>query len=118
MPLADRVKGHIQGVVVHQSSAASDIRRHVLPPLPTSPTAAEIYAIRRPASAGWRRTRRSISPSGSNWPFLSAEIVIENAFDKRAQLSRYAECGVLGDQRPYIVANVPRTIGLRLGHSF
>ena len=59
---------------------------------------------------------------GVNWPFLSAEIVVENAFDKRAQLSRYAECGsCVGDPtvaRPYIVANVPRTIGLRLGHSF
>ncbi len=116
--LTDGLKGHVQGVVVHSGSASSDIRtQSLLPPLPTSPTAPEVFA--NPAAVIGRLAAYTTFDFalGLNWPFLSAEIVIENAFDKRAQLSRYVECGSCY-QRPYVVANLPRTIGLRLGHSF
>ena len=106
--LAETLRGHIQGVVVHQSSASADIRDQVGPGGGVDPATAlgrlEAYTTFDFAL-------------GLNWPFLSAEVVIENAFDKRAQLSRYAECGACV-MRPYIVPNLPRTIGLRLGHSF
>ena len=47
------------------------------------------------------------------------ELFIENAFDKRAELHRFAQCAeaVCGPQT-YIVANTPRTIGLRFGQRF
>ena len=47
----------------------------------------------------------------------SLELFLENAFDERAQLSRVVECGQCF-QRPYIVTNTPRTIGLRAGYKF
>ncbi|MBV8972097.1 MAG: TonB-dependent receptor [Sphingomonadaceae bacterium] len=116
--LADQLKGHVQGVVVYASSASSDIRTAALtPPVPSSPDGAEVFY--NPA-AGLGRLRAYTTfdfAAGLNWPFLSAEIVIENAFDTRAELSRYQECGSCF-QRPYVVVNMPRTIGLRLGHSF
>ncbi len=110
-PLGGSVKGHVQGSVVHASSASSDIRT-----LAFAPGTGAAYS---PAD-GLGRLRAYTTfdfAAGLNWPFLSAEIVIENAFDTRAQLSRYQECGTCF-QRPYVVANTPRTIGIRLGHSF
>ncbi len=110
-PLSAAVKGHVQAVVVHASSASSDIRT-----LSFSPGTGDPY---NPAAGLGRLAAYTTFDFafGVNWPFLSAEIVVENAFDKRAQLSRYQECGSCF-QRPYVVANLPRTIGLRLGHSF
>ncbi len=110
-PLGNDLKGHVQGVVVHASSAASDIRT-----LSFSPGTGAPYD---PAASLGRLAAYTTFDfaAGLNWPFLSAEIVIENAFDKRAQLSRYEECGSCY-QRPYVVANTPRTIGIRVGHSF
>ena len=110
-PLTETLKGHIQGVVVHAASAASDIRT-----LSFAPGTGAAYD---PATSLGRLAAYTTFDFavGLNWPFLSAEVVIENAFDKRAQLSRYEECGSCF-QRPYVVANLPRTIGLRLGHSF
>ena len=110
-PLTDALKGHIQGVVVHSSSASSDIRTQSIAP--------GTGAFYNPAAGLGRLAAYTTFDFalGLNWPFLSAEVVIENAFDKRAELSRYQECGSCF-QRPYVVANLPRTIGLRLGHSF
>jgi len=116
--VADGLKGHVQAVVVHQSSAASDIRTQALqPPLPTSPTAPEVFY--NPAAGLGRLAAYTTFDFavGVNWPSVSAELIVENAFDKRAQLSRYQECGSCY-QRPYVVANLPRTIGLRVGYSF
>ena len=109
--LTATLKGHVQGVVAHSSSAASDIRTVAF-----APYTGTQYS---PADGLGRLAAYTTVDFafGINWPFLSAEIVVQNAFDERAQLSRYQECGVCF-QRPYVVANTPRTIGLRLGHSF
>jgi iron complex outermembrane receptor protein len=59
---------------------------------------------------------------------FSAELFVNNAFDKRADLFRYAECSIIhptnedltplcGNQ-PYVVTNRPRVIGLKFGQSF
>jgi iron complex outermembrane receptor protein len=110
-PIGGEAKAHVQAVVVHQSSASSDIRT-----LGFAPGTAAAY---NPAAALGRLAAYTTADFavGVTWPFLSAEIVVENAFDTRAQLSRYAECGAC-TIRPYIVTNTPRTIGLRLGHNF
>lgn len=109
-PLDDTLKGHVQAVVVHQSSASSDIRQVAFTPTAVSYDPA--------TSLGRLAQYTTVDFAvGVNWPFLSAEVVVENAFDKRAQLSRYAECGSC-TIRPYIVTNTPRTIGVRLGHNF
>ena len=54
---------------------------------------------------------------GIQWTRFSAELFLENAFDERAQLTRFQECGQCFD-RPYIVTNTPRTIGVRVGTRF
>jgi outer membrane receptor protein involved in Fe transport len=50
----------------------------------------------------------------------SAELFINNAFDKRAQLDRWAQCdaAVCGVEGTYITPTIPRTIGLRFGQKF
>lgn len=50
----------------------------------------------------------------------SLELFINNAFDKRAQLDRWAQCDatICGVEGTYITPAVPRTIGLRFGQRF
>jgi outer membrane receptor protein involved in Fe transport len=47
-------------------------------------------------------------------------IYLNNAFDRRAVLNRYAECDVLlcGAIAQYVVPNQPRTIGVKFGQKF
>jgi hypothetical protein len=45
------------------------------------------------------------------------DVFVSNLFDERGQLARYQQCGSCG-QRPYIVPNQPRTIGIRTGLKF
>ncbi|MGI4876406.1 MAG: TonB-dependent receptor domain-containing protein, partial [Janthinobacterium lividum] len=109
-PLASAT-GHLQGVVTHQSSASSDIR--------TAIVETGTGAIVDPAALTGRLAAFTTADFsfGGEWANISAELYVENAFDERAQLSRYQECGSCF-QRPYIVTNTPRTIGLRAGYKF
>jgi hypothetical protein len=50
----------------------------------------------------------------SNW---SAELFLANAFDERAELTRFVQCGQCYN-RPYIVPSTPRTVGVRVGTRF
>jgi iron complex outermembrane recepter protein len=47
-------------------------------------------------------------------------VYLNNAFDKRAILNKYAECDVLlcGAIAQYVVPNQPRTIGVKFGQKF
>jgi outer membrane receptor protein involved in Fe transport len=54
---------------------------------------------------------------GYEWSNITAELFADNAFDKRAQISSFEECGQCS-QRPYYVVYRPRTIGLRFGVKF
>ncbi|MFL6844046.1 MAG: TonB-dependent receptor [Allosphingosinicella sp.] len=101
--------GHVQAVVSHQSSASSDIRTLIFGPGgPVNPAA---LTGRLPAY-----TLVDLA-FGMEWSKFTAEIYLENAFDERAQLTRFQECGQCF-QRPYVVPYTPRTIGLRLGTKF
>jgi iron complex outermembrane receptor protein len=103
-------KAHIQGVVAHQSSAASDLRTLFINALGQEANPA--------AGTGRLKSYTTFDFAiGADWRLFSAELYIENAFDERAQLSRVIECGQCF-QRPYIVTNTPRTIGLRAGYKF
>jgi iron complex outermembrane recepter protein len=48
------------------------------------------------------------------------QVYVDNAFDKRAVLNKYAECDVLlcGAIAQYIVPNQPRTVGVKFGQKF
>ncbi len=54
---------------------------------------------------------------GLDWHKYTAELFVENAFDDRAEITRFQECGECF-QRPYAVVARPRTIGIRLGTKF
>lgn len=92
-------KAHVQGVVVHASSASADIR----------PNAAAVFGQLAPY------TYADFS-AGIGFSRFSAELFVANAFDERAQLSRGTACSVC--ERVYINVVTPRTIGLRLGAKF
>jgi len=94
------LKPYLQAVVAHQSSASSDIR--VIP-------AAALGTLKGFTTADFA--------GGLEFGKYSFELYVANAFDERAQLSRFQECGNC-TQRPYIVPNTPRTIGVRAGAKF
>ena len=58
----------------------------------------------------------SIGFKKANW---NIDLFLKNAFDKRTELARFAECNtdVCGNQ-PYIVSTPPRTIGVRFSQDF
>lgn len=58
-------------------------------------------------SAGWRK---------DNW---SLDVFLKNAFDTRAQMSRFAQCAALTcGYEPYTVIAQPRTLGVRVSREF
>jgi outer membrane receptor protein involved in Fe transport len=103
--------GHIQTSMTHQSSAASDLRTAIVQP--------GTGAIVNPAALTGRLHSYTTADFafGLEWSRITAELFVENAFDERAQLTRFQQCGQCF-QRPYIVTNTPRTIGVRLGSRF
>ncbi|HMG46350.1 MAG TPA: TonB-dependent receptor [Allosphingosinicella sp.] len=103
--------GHAQAAVAHQSSASSDLRTAIIQP--------GTGDIVNPAALTGRLAAYTTADFalGIQWTRFSAELFLENAFDERAQLTRFQECGQCFD-RPYIVTNTPRTIGVRLGTRF
>lgn len=57
----------------------------------------------------------SVGVGNGSW---SAELFINNAFDKRADITRFSQCREEMCTKPYIVTNRPRTIGLKFGQKF
>ncbi len=49
----------------------------------------------------------------------NVDVFLKNAFDKRTQLAKFAECATLvcGNQ-PYLVSTPPRTLGVRISRDF
>jgi len=103
--------GHLQANMTHQSSASSDLRTAIVQP--------GTGAIVNPAALTGRLHSYTIAnfAFGIEWSRFTAEAFIENAFDERAQLTRFQECGQCF-QRPYIVTNTPMTLGVRVGTRF
>jgi outer membrane receptor protein involved in Fe transport len=104
-------KAYVQALVTHQSSASSDIR--------TAIVQTGTGDIVNPAALQGRLAPYTTAnfAIGAEFARFTLELFAQNAFDERAQLSRFQECGSCG-QRPYIVTNTPRTIGLRAGAKF
>ena len=116
-------KAYVQAVVAHQSSAAADIRTKVFILAlndPTDPATVANPANFYNAAASLGRLQSYTTAdfaAGMDFGNYSFELFIQNAFDERAQLSRFQECGTC-IQRPYIVSDTPRTIGVRAGAKF
>lgn len=91
---------YVQGLVTHQSSASSDLR------------VAKAAALGRLKAFTYGNLQ-----VGAELGNYTLEVFAQNLWDERAQLSRFQQCGAC-DQRPYIVTNTPRTIGVRAGAKF
>ncbi|MGN6596460.1 TonB-dependent receptor [Sphingopyxis terrae] len=91
---------HLQSVVAHRSSSTPDIRVDV---------ANALGRIRGSTTVDFA--------VGFDWSKYSFELFLQNAFDERAELSRFSNCGQC-DSRVQILVNTPQTIGARLGAKF
>ncbi|MBN8842829.1 MAG: TonB-dependent receptor [Sphingomonadales bacterium] len=91
---------HLQSVIAHRSSATPDIR---------VATATALGRIQGSTTVDFA--------AGFDWNNYSFELFLQNAFDERAQLARYSNCGQC-DGRVQILVNQPQTIGVRLGAKF
>lgn len=94
------IKPFVQGFVAHQGSASSDIR------------IADAAALGR--IKGFTTASFDVGAEFGNY---TIELFVDNAFDERAQISRYEQCSVC-TQRNYVVVSTPRTIGLKVGTKF
>jgi iron complex outermembrane receptor protein len=103
--------GHFQANMTHQSSASADLRTAIIQPGTGN--------VINPAALLGRLRAYTIAnfAFGIEWSRFSAELFVENAFDERAQLTRFVECGQCFG-RPYVVTNTPMTLGARLGTRF
>ncbi len=93
-------EAHLQSVIAHRSSATADIR------------VAEAGQLGRIAGS----TTVDFA-AGYDFGNFSLELFLENAFDERAQLARYSNCGQC-NTRVQVLVNRPQTIGLRAGTKF
>ena len=91
-----------QAAVVYQGSRKVDLRT----------AAAATYGDLR----AYTLTDLSVGFRKNNW---SVDVFLKNAFDKRAELSRFTECkvGTCGDE-PYTMVAQPRTFGVRFSQEF
>jgi len=90
---------HVQGVIAHQGSAASDIRpdQAALIGKIKASTVVDLFA-------------------GYDWGKYSVELFGANIFDERNQLARLVVCSICTQVK--IIPGRPRTIGLRAGVKF
>ena len=93
-------RAHVQTVLTHQSSSSADLR--------VGP-AAVLGRLRPYTMADFA--------FGMEWGKFTGEIFLENAFDKRAELTRFQQCGQC-NLRVYVVPYRPRTLGIRVGTRF
>lgn len=57
----------------------------------------------------------SVGVGNGSW---SAQLFLNNAFDERADITRFAQCREEMCTKPYIVTNRPRTFGVKFGQKF
>jgi iron complex outermembrane recepter protein len=93
---------YVQATVMYNGSTWNDLRTFERDVLGKNPA----YTV----------ANFSFGVTHDNW---TADILLENAFDERANLYRYSECtpGVCGAE-PYIISNTPRTIAFKVGQKF
>jgi len=87
-------------------------------PVPSPPATTPIVPIR--SALGLQRAFTTVDFTAGietdNW---ALEFSVLNAFDKQADLYRYAECTTQTcSAEPYIATNTPRQIGLRFSQKF
>lgn len=102
-PIAGDMNGYVQASELYVTQRTVDLRipaEKVFGPMPA-------YAV----------TDFNV---GFTMKGITGEVYVNNAFDRRAILNRFAECDALkcGQVATYDVPNQPRTIGVRFGQKF
>ena len=49
---------------------------------------------------------------------FNVELFLSNAFDTRADITRFTQCDEQICRKPYVVTNQPRTFGIKFGQRF
>jgi outer membrane receptor protein involved in Fe transport len=120
--LDEGLLGHIQGAVNFQTESFSDLRLNAPDPTELATDAnniplpgATIVPVRF-REAPYAIFDFALGVDRENW---SADLMLQNAFDERAQRAIYAECTtqICGHQ-PYIVPSRPRTVAIRFSQRF
>jgi iron complex outermembrane recepter protein len=100
-PLAG-FEGHVQGAFVYQGASWSDL------------TLSDRAAFGK--QSPYAITDLTFGVDRDNY---SVELFVNNAFDRRAQLYRFAECATSAcGSQPYLITNQPRTVGIKFGQKF
>jgi iron complex outermembrane receptor protein len=104
-------EGHAQAAVVYQGSAWSDLR-----------------TMERELVGKQESYTIADFSFGISHEKFSIDLFVNNAFDERAEIARFAQCSTykpgeavpvpLCGQKPYTVTNLPRTIGISFAQSF
>jgi iron complex outermembrane recepter protein len=115
-------KAHLQVTAAHSSSASSDVRRIIqnvaVDEFDPAVVADPANYFDTETTTGRLAAFTTVNfAAGIDWSRFSLELFVQNAFDERAQLSRFQACGQCV-QRPYAFYVTPRTIGLRAGAKF
>ncbi|MEI9991936.1 MAG: TonB-dependent receptor [Rhizomicrobium sp.] len=112
-PLVRDFLGHIQASVIYQGASWPDLR--VMAPNPVTGVDVPIRA-----ALGRQRAFTNVDfTTGIETDKWALELSIQNAFDERDDLYRYAECTVqICGAEPYVATNTPRQIGLRFSQKF
>jgi outer membrane receptor protein involved in Fe transport len=96
------LNAHVQGSLVHESGTWSDLR------------------IAERSLLGKNKSFTTVDfTTGVGQEDWTLELFVQNAFDARSELGRYAECtpGTCGFE-PYILTGQPRTVGLTFSQKF
>jgi outer membrane receptor protein involved in Fe transport len=94
--------GHVQGSYVYNGTA-----RSALLPAAEEALGGELDS--------WGVANFSFGVQNDSF---SVELFIDNAFDERAELTRFAQCDEAICQQSYLVTNQPRTYGIKFGQRF
>jgi outer membrane receptor protein involved in Fe transport len=99
----DAFNTYVQGAFVYQSAVWADLRTYERQLLGQQPA----YGLLNLAAGG-------------EWNRFTAELFVNNVFDRLAQTYRYAECApaVCAPIATYVVPKPPRVIGVRFGQRF
>jgi outer membrane receptor protein involved in Fe transport len=109
----ETLNAFVQAVLVYQSSSWDDLR--IQAPNPVTGVIGPIRALIGKAP-GYATVDFTAGLSRDNW---AVNLSLQNAFDERGQVYRYAECTtqVCGNQ-PYIIPTRPRMIALDFSQKF
>ncbi len=117
MPIAPKFKGNVVARYTWDlaSGSSANVQATYVYQTTTAPAlkTADQQSIGMQPAYGLLDLQAGLERNGMN-----LRLLISNATDKRAQISRFEQCTVGVCQQPYIIPTQPRTFGLMFGQKF